>query len=177
MFLRQFLSSCDMIWCFIMMSWGHFCLPHSYKKSIPANVSHVSWGGVAAARIPFCSVSPKRMKILDWYLQGWCIRGQRCVAWCNRGDVTFDLGAVILNLKFPFTLYLLNKCRFWIGICSRVLASIKFKHPKKHVATTTTHRLREIFLVKCQKQAFPSIKGKQKCIAMHFCMFWRDIHA
>jgi hypothetical protein len=53
----------------------------------------------------------------------------------------------------------------------KVLARIKFKHPKKHVATTMTCHLWEIFLVKCQKQAFSSIKGKQKCIAMHFCMF------
>jgi hypothetical protein len=37
---------------------------------------------------------------------------------------------------------------------SRVLARIQFKCPKKHVATTMTHRLGEIFLVKCQIQAF-----------------------
>jgi hypothetical protein len=34
----------------------------------------------SAARIlPFRSISPKRMKILDWYLQGWCIRGKVCI--------------------------------------------------------------------------------------------------
>jgi arginyl-tRNA--protein-N-Asp/Glu arginylyltransferase len=52
----------------------------------------------------------------------------------------------------------------------RVLARIIFKRTKKHVDTTMTRRLREIFLVKCQKQAF-SFNRKQKCIAMHFCMF------
>jgi hypothetical protein len=36
----------------------------------------------------------------------------------------------------------------------RVLARIIFKRIKKHVATTRTRRLREIFLVKCQKQTF-----------------------
>jgi hypothetical protein len=35
----------------------------------------------------------------------------------------------------------------------RVLARIIFKRTKKHVATTMTRRLGEIFLVKCQKQA------------------------
>jgi hypothetical protein len=32
--------------------------------------------------------------------------------------------------------------------------SNEFNHPKNHVATKMTHPLREIFLVKCQKQAF-----------------------
>jgi hypothetical protein len=63
--------------------------------------------------IPFCSVSPERMKIFYWCLQGWCIRGQRCVVWWNLGDVIFYLGAVTLNLKFPSALYVLNECRFW----------------------------------------------------------------
>jgi hypothetical protein len=40
----------------------------------------------------------------------------------------------------------------------RVLARIKSKHPKKHVATTMTCRLGEIFLVKSQKQAFSFFK-------------------
>jgi hypothetical protein len=53
----------------------------------------------------------------------------------------------------------------------RVLAKIKFKRPKKHVATTMTHRLWEIFLVKCQKQAFSFNKREANGIAMHFCMF------
>jgi hypothetical protein len=37
-----------------------------------------------------------------------------------------------------------------LNLCTcRVLARIKFKRPKKHVATTMTHLLGEIFLVKC----------------------------
>jgi hypothetical protein len=51
------------------------------------------------------------------YLQGWCIRGQRCVTWWNCGTVTFTLIQWPLTLKFPSALYLLNECRFWIGIC------------------------------------------------------------
>jgi hypothetical protein len=38
----------------------------------------------------------------------------------------------------------------------------KFKRPKKHVVTTMTRRLREIFLVKCQKQAFSINKRQAK---------------
>jgi hypothetical protein len=56
------------------------------------------------------------------------------------------------------------------SISYRVLARIIFKRTKKHVATTMTRRL-------VKNRHFPSIKGKQKCIAMHFCMFWREIHA
>jgi hypothetical protein len=47
---------------------------------------------------------------------------------------------------------------------------------KKHVATTMTRRLREIFLVKYQKQAFSFNKREAK-VYMHFCMFIREIHA
>jgi hypothetical protein len=43
----------------------------------------------------------------------------------------------------------------------RVLARIIFKRTKKHVATMTC-RLREIFLVKCQKQAFSFNKREAK---------------
>jgi hypothetical protein len=42
---------------------------------------------------------------------------------------------------------------FFTGSCivlHRVLARIMFKRTKKHVATTMTRRLGEIFLVKCQ---------------------------
>jgi hypothetical protein len=35
----------------------------------------------------------------------------------SHGAVTFDLGTVTLNLKFPSTLYLPNELRFFIGIC------------------------------------------------------------
>jgi hypothetical protein len=36
----------------------------------------------------------------------------------NHGDVTFDIGPVTLNLKFPSALYdRLNESRFRIGIC------------------------------------------------------------
>jgi hypothetical protein len=41
---------------------------------------------------------------------------------------------------------------FLPGAYTRVLARIKFKGPKKHVATMMTHCLWQIFLVKCQKQ-------------------------
>jgi hypothetical protein len=53
------------------------------------------------------------MKILDWYLQGLGDNA-RCVALWNRGVVTFELGAVTLNLKLPSALYLPNECRFWM---------------------------------------------------------------
>jgi hypothetical protein len=44
----------------------------------------------------------------------------------------------------------------------RVLARIIFKRTKKHVATKMTRRLWEIFLVKCQKQAFSFNKREAK---------------
>jgi hypothetical protein len=40
--------------------------------------------------IPFRSVSPERIKILDWYLQG-CISKQRCVVWGHFRGLTFAL--------------------------------------------------------------------------------------
>jgi hypothetical protein len=45
-------------------------------------------------------------------------------------------------------------CEHSMNATNRVLARIIFKRAKKHVATTMTRRLWEIFLVKCQKQAF-----------------------
>jgi hypothetical protein len=52
---------------------------------------------------------------------------------------------------------------------SRVLARIKFRRPKKHVATRLTLRhLGEIFLVKCQKQAFSFNKRKAKVYCYAF---------
>jgi hypothetical protein len=45
---------------------------------------------------------------------------------------------------------------------ARVLATIKFKRPKKHVATMMIRYLGEIFLVKCQKQAFSVNKREAK---------------
>jgi hypothetical protein len=49
----------------------------------------------------------------------------------------------------------------------RVLARI-FQRTKKHVATTMTRHLGEIFLVKCQKQAFSFNKREAKvyCYAL-----------
>jgi hypothetical protein len=51
---------------------------------------------------------------------------------------------------------------------SRVLARIKLKCPKKHVATTMTRSLGEIFLVKCQKQAFSFNKREAKVYCYAF---------
>jgi hypothetical protein len=63
------------------------------------------------------------MKILDWYLLGWCIGGKKCVAHWKHGDVTFDLGAVTFNLESPSILYLLKKIqileRYMQGRCIR----------------------------------------------------------
>jgi hypothetical protein len=50
----------------------------------------------------------------------------------------------------------------------RVLARIIFKRNKKHVATTMTHCLREIFLVKCQKEAFSFNKREAKVYCYAF---------
>jgi hypothetical protein len=55
-----------------------------------------------------------------------------------------------------------------LGNLSRVLARIKFKHPKKHVATTMTRRLGQIFLAKCQKQAFSFNKREAKVYCYAF---------
>jgi hypothetical protein len=53
--------------------------------------------------------------------------------------------------------------------CGRVLlARIKFKRPKMHIATTMTRRLGEIFLVKCQKQAFSFLKREAKVYCYAF---------
>jgi hypothetical protein len=46
------------------------------------------WPCDLETEIPFRSVSPKQMKIFSWYLVRGCIRGQRCVAWKIRADVT-----------------------------------------------------------------------------------------
>jgi hypothetical protein len=57
----------------------------------------------------------------------------------------------------------------------RVLARIISKRTKKHVATTMTHRLWEIFLVKCQKQAFSFNKREAKVYCYAFLhVFKRD---
>jgi hypothetical protein len=50
----------------------------------------------------------------------------------------------------------------------RVLARIIFKRTKKHVATAMTRRLGEIFLVKCQKQAFSFNKREAKVYCYAF---------
>jgi hypothetical protein len=50
----------------------------------------------------------------------------------------------------------------------RVLARIKSKRPKKHVVTKMTHRLREIFFVKCQKQSFSFNKREAKVYCYAF---------
>jgi hypothetical protein len=51
---------------------------------------------------------------------------------------------------------------------NRVLARIIFKRTKKHVASTMTRRLGEIFLVKCQKQAFYFNKREAKVYCYAF---------
>jgi hypothetical protein len=51
---------------------------------------------------------------------------------------------------------------------NRVLARIIFKRTTKHVATTMTRRLGEIFLVKCQKQAFSFNKSEAKVYCYPF---------
>jgi hypothetical protein len=51
---------------------------------------------------------------------------------------------------------------------TRVLARIKYKRPKKHVTTTITRRLWEIFLMKCQKQAFSFNKREAKVYCYAF---------
>jgi hypothetical protein len=56
----------------------------------------------------------------------------------------------------------------YVHVYVRVLARIKFKHPKKHVATTMTRHLWEIFLVKCQKQAFSFNKREAKLYSYAF---------
>jgi hypothetical protein len=48
------------------------------------------------------------------------------------------------------------------------VARIIFKRTKKHVAATMTHRLGEIFLVKCQKQAFSFNKREAKVYCFAF---------
>jgi hypothetical protein len=55
-----------------------------------------------------------------------------------------------------------------IYLDARVLARIIFKRTKKHVATTMTLRLGEIFLVKCQKQAFSFNKREAKVYCYAF---------
>jgi hypothetical protein len=50
----------------------------------------------------------------------------------------------------------------------RVLARIIFKRAKKHVATTMTAVFGEIFLVKCQKQAFSFNKREAKVYCYAF---------
>jgi hypothetical protein len=56
----------------------------------------------------------------------------------------------------------------FFGLILRVQARIKFKRPKKHVATMITRRLGEIFLVKCQKQAFSFNKREAKVYCYAF---------
>jgi hypothetical protein len=51
---------------------------------------------------------------------------------------------------------------------SRVLARIRFRRSKKHVAATMTCRLGKIFLVKCQKQAFSFNKWEAKVYCYAF---------
>jgi hypothetical protein len=82
------------------------------------------------------------------------------------------------NLKFnpfpPSVLYLSiykasnGRSENTLTLFTQVLARIKFKRPKKHVATTMTHRLGEIFLVKCQKQAFSFNKREAKVYCYAF---------
>jgi hypothetical protein len=43
------------------------------------------------------ALSPERMQILDWYLQGGTIRVQMCVICWHHGAVTFDFGPVIFG--------------------------------------------------------------------------------
>jgi hypothetical protein len=59
----------------------------------------------------------------------------------------------------------------------RVLVRSNIKRPKKHVATTMTCRLREIFLVKCQKRAFSFNKREAKVYCYAFLhVLNREIH-
>jgi hypothetical protein len=77
-------------------------------------------------KIPFRSVSPKRMKIFGWYLVWGCIRGQRCVRQKICVDVTFDLDQwpwPQIALYCPPVLWLLiSDWRFlvdiWLGYVS-----------------------------------------------------------
>jgi hypothetical protein len=48
-------------------------------------------------------IRPEQMQILNWYLQGWSVGGQRCVAGWNCGDVTLDGKITVLQ---PFTFHL-----------------------------------------------------------------------
>jgi hypothetical protein len=64
-----------------------------------------------------------------------------------------------------------SRLNFSVALHSpRVLARIKFKSPKKHVATTMTRRLGEMFLVKCQKQAFYFNKRETKVCCTWTCI-------
>jgi hypothetical protein len=71
------------------------------------------------------------MKILGWYLVGGCIRGQRC---CTkdlcRCDLWVDLDPVTFKPKFPSTLYLLSKWRFWVDIWWEDISGDKGVLPK-----------------------------------------------
>jgi hypothetical protein len=58
---------------------------------------HWPWPCDLETEIPFCSVSPKRMKIFGWYLVWGCISEQRYVARKNGVDATFDLDSVTLK--------------------------------------------------------------------------------
>jgi hypothetical protein len=55
------------------------------------------WPCDLETKIPFRSVSPKRMKIFGWYLVWGCIRIQRCVRQNICVDVTFDLDPVTMT--------------------------------------------------------------------------------
>jgi hypothetical protein len=63
------------------------------------------WPCDLQTEIIFCSVSPKRMKILGWYFVWRCIRRQRCVTQKISIDATVDLNPVTLTpncIIFPF---------------------------------------------------------------------------
>jgi hypothetical protein len=55
------------------------------------------WPCDLETEIPLRSVSPKRMKIFDWYLVWGCIRAQRCVTRKICVDAAFGLDPVILT--------------------------------------------------------------------------------
>jgi hypothetical protein len=83
---------------------------------------------------PFRSIIPNWLKIFDWYLVGWCIRGQRCVARKNRVDATFDLDPVTLKPKLFSALYLLNEWRFLIDISCEDVSGDKDVSCKRFVS-------------------------------------------
>jgi hypothetical protein len=135
------------------------------------------WPCDLETEIPFCSVSPKRMKIFGWYLMWGCIRGQRCVTKdlcrCDLWPWPSDLDAKLHNNSLPLCIFETNE-DFWLIFGGRMYRGDKGVSREKFVSMwplTLKPKFPSAFYPKRIKIFYWYLVGR--CIRGQRCVAWK----